>query len=36
VKNRKQPIESLGDGILEHGVRELMREEWDLLDAYGD
>ncbi|WP_135305130.1 ArsR/SmtB family transcription factor [Haloarcula amylovorans] len=27
---------SLGEGILEHGVRELMREEWDLLDAYGD
>jgi len=27
---------SLGEGILEHGVRELMREEWDLLDAYRD
>jgi ArsR family transcriptional regulator len=27
---------SVGEGILEHGVRELMREEWDLLDAYGD
>lgn len=27
---------SLGEGILEHGVRELMREEWDLLDAYAD
>lgn len=26
---------SLGEGILEHGVRELMREEWDLLDDYG-
>ncbi|MFC7134392.1 MULTISPECIES: winged helix-turn-helix domain-containing protein [Salinibaculum] len=26
---------SLGEGILTHGVRELMREEWDLLDAYG-
>lgn len=26
---------SLGEGILEHGVRELMREEWELLDAYG-
>lgn len=26
---------SLGEGILNHGVRELMREEWDLLDAYG-
>ncbi len=26
---------SLGAGILEHGVRELLREEWDLLDAYG-
>jgi DNA-binding HxlR family transcriptional regulator len=27
---------SLGEGILTHGVRELMREEWDLLDAYGE
>lgn len=27
---------SLGEGILEHGVRELMREEWDLLDAYSN
>lgn len=27
---------SLGEGILEHGVRELMREEWDLLEAYGE
>jgi DNA-binding transcriptional ArsR family regulator len=27
---------SLGEGILRHGVRELMREEWDLLDAYGE
>lgn len=27
---------SLGEGILEHGVRELMREEWELLDAYGE
>jgi len=27
---------SLGTGILEHGVRELMREEWDLLDAYSE
>lgn len=27
---------SLGEGILEHGVRELMREEWDLLDAYSE
>lgn len=25
---------SLGEGILEHGVPELMREEWVLLDAY--
>ena len=25
---------SLGEGILEHGVRELMREEWELLEAY--
>lgn len=27
---------SLGRGILEHGVRELMREEWELLDAYSE
>lgn len=27
---------SLGGGILEHGVRELMREEWELLDAYSE
>ncbi|EJN57310.1 Helix-turn-helix domain-containing protein [Halogranum rubrum] len=27
---------SLGEGILDHGVRELMREEWDLLDAYSE
>lgn len=27
---------SLGEGILEHGVRELMREEWDLLEAYSE
>lgn len=27
---------SLGEGILEHGVRELIREEWELLDAYGE
>lgn len=26
---------SLGEGILERGVRELMTEEWELLDAYG-
>jgi len=25
---------SLGEGMLTHGVRELMREEWELLDAY--
>lgn len=25
---------SLGEGILEHGVRELMREEWALLEQY--
>ncbi|WP_440770093.1 helix-turn-helix domain-containing protein [Natronorubrum sp. DTA28] len=25
---------SLGEGILEHGVRELMRREWDALEAY--
>lgn len=29
-------VTSLGEGILNHGVRELMREEWDLLDAYAD
>ena len=29
-------VTSLGEGILEHGVRELMREEWDLLDAYSE
>lgn len=27
---------SLGEGVLTHGVRELMPEEWDLLDAYGE
>jgi len=27
---------ALGEGILEHGVRELMREEWEFLDAYSD
>ena len=27
---------ALGKGILEKGVRELMREEWDLLDAYSE
>lgn len=27
---------SLGEGILDHGVRELMREEWDLLDTYSE
>lgn len=27
---------SIGEGILEHGVRELMREEWELLDAYSE
>lgn len=27
---------SLGEGLLTRGVRELMREEWDLLDAYGN
>jgi hypothetical protein len=27
---------SLGEGILEHGVRALMREEWELLDAYSE
>lgn len=27
---------SLGEGVLTHGVRELMREEWELLEAYGE
>lgn len=27
---------SLGEGILAHGVRQLMREEWELLDAYAE
>lgn len=48
VENRKRKVPtsdglysyyqatSLGEGILEHGVRELMREEWELLDAYGE
>jgi DNA-binding transcriptional ArsR family regulator len=27
---------SLGEGILTHGVRALLREEWELLDAYGE
>lgn len=27
---------SIGEGILEHGVRELIREEWELLDAYSE
>ena len=27
---------SLGEGILEHGVRALLREEWELLDAYAN
>lgn len=26
---------SLGEGILEHGVEELMRREWEFLDEYG-
>jgi ArsR family transcriptional regulator len=25
---------SLGEGILEHGVRELMRREWEIRDEY--
>ena len=25
---------ALGEGILTHGVRELMREEWELTEAY--
>lgn len=25
---------SLGEGILTHGVRELLREEWDALERY--
>ena len=45
-RKRKQPdsdglysyyrATALGEGILTHGVRELMREEWDLLEAYRD
>ena len=27
---------TLGEGILEKGVRKLMREEWDLLEAYSE
>lgn len=27
---------SLGEGVLERGVRELIREEWDLLDDYSE
>ncbi len=27
---------SIGEGILEHGVRELMRREWDALEEYGE
>ncbi|WP_254763005.1 winged helix-turn-helix domain-containing protein [Natrinema marinum] len=27
---------SLGEGILEHGVRDLMRREWDALEEYGE
>ncbi|MFC4544024.1 ArsR/SmtB family transcription factor [Halosolutus amylolyticus] len=27
---------SLGEGVLEHGVRELMRREWDALEEYSD
>jgi DNA-binding transcriptional ArsR family regulator len=27
---------SLGEGSLDYGVRALLREEWALLDAYGD
>jgi len=27
---------SLGEGVLTHGVRELMREEWELLEAYSE
>jgi len=27
---------ALGEGILEYGIRELMREEWELRDAYGE
>ena len=29
-------VTALGKGILEKGVRELMREEWDLLEAYSE
>nr|WP_226481035.1 helix-turn-helix domain-containing protein [Natrinema amylolyticum] len=27
---------SLGEAILKHGVRELMRREWDALKEYGE
>lgn len=27
---------ALGEGILTYGVRELLREEWELLEAYGE
>jgi len=27
---------SLGEGVLTHGVRELMREEWELLETYSE
>ena len=27
---------SLGEGILEHGVRELMRREWNAVEEYGE
>jgi ArsR family transcriptional regulator len=46
VENRKRSVPtssglysyyratSLGEGILEHGVRELMRREWEIRDTY--
>lgn len=27
---------ALGEGTLEHGVRDLLREEWGLIDDYAD
>lgn len=27
---------ALGEGILSHGVRELMREEWEIAEAYSE
>lgn len=29
-------VTALGEGIFTHGVRELMREEWELLEIYSE